>query len=71
MIELVVRLRGEQLILGYGKYIVAENLIVEIFDGYFTVIIGLNGCGKFTLLRILSRLMTFVYGYVWLDGEYI
>lgn len=71
MIELVVCLCGEQLILGYGKYIVVENLIVEIFDGYFMVIIGLNGCGKFMLLCILSCLMMFVYGYVWLDGEYI
>ena len=66
-----IRLRGEQLTLGYGKYTVEENLTVEIPDGHFTAIIGPNGCGKSTLLRTLSRLMTPAHGHVWLDGEHI
>lgn len=39
-----------------------------IFDGYFIVIIGFNGCGKLMLLCIFSCLMMFVSGYVWFDG---
>lgn len=65
------RLRGEQLTLGYGKKIIADNLSVAIPDGHFTAIIGPNGCGKSTLLRALSRLMTPRSGHVYLDGEYI
>lgn len=65
------RLRGEQLTLGYGKKIIADNLSVAIPDGHFTAIIGPNGCGKSTLLRTLSRLMTPQQGHVFLDGEQI
>ncbi len=65
------RLRGENLILGYGKKTVAEDLHVAIPDGHFTAIIGPNGCGKSTLLRTLSRLMTPLHGNVFLDGEQI
>ena len=65
------RLRGDQLTLGYGKKIIADNLSVAIPDGHFTAIIGPNGCGKSTLLRTLSRLMTPRQGHVFLDGEHI
>ncbi len=58
----VARLRGERLTLGYGKYTVAENLTVKIPDGHFTAIIRANSCGKSTLLRTLSRLMTPAHG---------
>ena len=40
------RLRGDQLTLGYGKKIIADNLSVAIPDGHFTAIIGPNGCGN-------------------------
>lgn len=71
MIEFVVCLCGDQLMLGYGSYIVVKNFNVLILDGYFIVIIGFNGCGKLMLLCMLSCLMMFVDGYVWLDGEQI
>ncbi|POU02736.1 iron-enterobactin transporter ATP-binding protein [Escherichia sp. ESNIH1] len=71
MTDSTARLRGDQLTLGYGKKVVADNLSVAIPDGHFTAIIGPNGCGKSTLLRTLSRLMTPSYGHVYLDGEQI
>ena len=49
MTDSTARLRGEQLTLGYGKKVVADNLSVAIPDGHFTAIIGPNGCGKSTL----------------------
>ncbi|GGD32215.1 iron-enterobactin ABC transporter ATP-binding protein [Franconibacter pulveris 1160] len=67
----LTRLHGDALTLGYGDYLVAENLSVTIPDGQFTAIIGPNGCGKSTLLRTLSRLMKPAAGSVWLDGEQI
>ena len=71
MTDSTARLRGDQLTLGYGKKVVADNLSVAIPDGHFTAIIGPNGCGKSTLLRTLSRLMTPTQGHVYLDGEQI
>lgn len=65
------RLQGDALTLGYDKKIVAENLTVAIPDGELTVIIGPNACGKSTLLRTLSRLVSPLKGQVLLDGNAI
>lgn len=62
---------GKNLTLSYDKKIVADNLSVTIPEGEFTVIIGPNACGKSTLLRTLSRLVTPQAGSVWLNGKQI
>lgn len=62
---------GKNLTLSYDKKIVANNLSVSIPEGEFTVIIGPNACGKSTLLRTLSRLITPKAGSVWLNGKQI
>ncbi len=64
-------MQGDALTLGYDKKIVAENLTVAIPDGELTVIIGPNACGKSTLLRTLSRLVSPLKGQVLLDGNAI
>ena len=53
MTDTTTRLRGENLTLGYGKKIIARDLTVAIPDGHFTAIIGPNGCGKTTLLKLM------------------
>ncbi|WP_018654964.1 ABC transporter ATP-binding protein [Actinomadura flavalba] len=65
------RLSGEKLTLAYDKRTIAQNLTVAIPDGSFTVIVGPNACGKSTLLRALSRVLTPKDGAVLLDGERI
>ncbi|GAC58630.1 putative ABC transporter ATP-binding protein [Gordonia hirsuta DSM 44140 = NBRC 16056] len=65
------RLVAEQLTLGYDKRVISSELSVAIPDGSFTVIIGPNACGKSTLLRALSRLLTPERGTVLLDGAAI
>ncbi|MGV0362114.1 ABC transporter ATP-binding protein [Corynebacterium minutissimum] len=62
-------LRGHDLSLNYGERLVSEHLNVEIPEGKITVIIGPNACGKSTLLRALSRLLTPKHGHVLLDGQ--
>ncbi|MFT4217495.1 MAG: ABC transporter ATP-binding protein [Micropruina sp.] len=49
----------------------SERLSVAIRDQSFTVIVGPNACGKSTLLRALSRLLTPSSGSVLLDGRAI
>ena len=65
------RLQARDITIGYDKRIISESLSVEIPDGAFTVIVGPNACGKSTLLRALSRLLTPKSGSVLLDGKAI
>ncbi len=64
-------LLGKNLTLGYDKKIIARDLSVAIPEGEVTVIIGPNACGKSTLLRTLSRLLTPLEGHIVLDGAAI
>ncbi|MFC9438204.1 ABC transporter ATP-binding protein [Nocardia sp. NPDC057030] len=66
-----VRLRADQVRLGYRGRTISDHLSVDIPDGAFTVIIGPNACGKSTLLRALARLLTPEDGAVLLDGKAI
>jgi ABC-type cobalamin/Fe3+-siderophores transport system ATPase subunit len=67
----MTRLTGSELTLAYDHRVVSSGLSVEIPDGSFTVIIGPNACGKSTLLRALSNLLTPKAGTVVLDGAAI
>jgi iron complex transport system ATP-binding protein len=66
-----VRLRTEQLRLGYGDVVVIDGLDLDVLDSTVTAVIGPNGCGKSTLLRALSRLLPARAGHVLLDGKRI
>ena len=65
------RLQARDLTIGYDRRVISESLSVDIPDGAFTVIVGPNACGKSTLLRALSRLLTPTAGSVLLDGKAI
>lgn len=65
------RLRARGLTVGYGEKAVLSALDVEIPTGELTVIVGPNACGKSTLLRALSRMLTPSAGVVELDGAAI
>ncbi|GAB3399660.1 ABC transporter ATP-binding protein [Schumannella luteola] len=65
------RLQARDVTLAYDRRVIAENLAVDIPDRSFTVIVGPNACGKSTLLRALSRLLTPTSGQVVLDGKAI
>src|SRR5699024_3066689 len=64
-------LSAKDLTLGYGDDIIIDDLNITIPKGEITVFIGSNGCGKFTLLRSLARLLKPKGGGVVLDGENI
>ncbi|WP_240759181.1 ATP-binding cassette domain-containing protein, partial [Phytoactinopolyspora endophytica] len=52
------RLHVDAATIGYDKRVISEDLSVSIPDESFTVIVGPNACGKSTLLRAMSRLLT-------------
>ncbi|MFC4950211.1 ABC transporter ATP-binding protein [Pseudonocardia sp. GCM10023141] len=66
-----VRLRAEDVALGYGERTVVDHLDLDVVAGTVTAVIGPNGCGKSTLLRALGRLLKPTSGQVLLDGKRI
>ncbi|AWB92382.1 ABC transporter ATP-binding protein [Aeromicrobium chenweiae] len=61
----------EGLTLGYRDRTVIEDLSLMIPTGQVTAIVGANACGKSTLLRSMSRLLTPRTGQVLLDGKQV
>jgi iron complex transport system ATP-binding protein len=69
--DAAVRLRADQVRLGYGDRTVVDGLDLDVVAGTITAVIGPNGCGKSTLLRALGRLLKPAAGQVLLDGKRI
>lgn len=65
------RICAKELKVGYGDYLVIDNLSLKIPDKKITAIIGANGCGKSTLLKTLTRIIKYSNGHVLLDGKEI
>lgn len=61
------RLRAEGVTVGYGHDVVLPGLDFQVPDGELTVILGPNACGKSTLLKSLSRVLTPSAGKIFLD----
>ena len=55
--------------LAYGDRVVVDALDLELASGRITTIVGANACGKSTVLRAMSRLITPRTGQVLLDGK--
>jgi len=64
-------LTAEALAVGYGERTVIDGLDLAVPPGAITAIVGANACGKSTLLRAMSRLLTPSSGQVLLDGALV
>lgn len=62
-------LKVENLVVGYDEKTVVHNVNLVIPDGKISVIIGANACGKSTLLKAMTRIISPKGGVVTLDGE--
>lgn len=65
----MTRLLVDNADLGYQDRTICRQVSVEIPDGRFTIIVGPNACGKSTLLKSLTRLISPTAGAVLLDGH--
>lgn len=64
-------LTASELSAGYGDSVVLDGLDLAVPPGRISVIVGANACGKSTLLRTMSRLISPQRGHVLLDGKSI
>jgi iron complex transport system ATP-binding protein len=62
-------LQVEGVVLGYGERIIVDGMDLAVPPGRITSVVGANACGKSTLLRAMSRLLTPKAGRVVLDGK--
>ncbi|MDM5264958.1 ABC transporter ATP-binding protein [Bacillus wiedmannii] len=65
------RLETIDLKIGYDERIIVNNLNISIPNGKITALVGSNGSGKSTILKVMARLMRPTAGCVMLDGEMI
>ncbi|QSX08376.1 ABC transporter ATP-binding protein [Alkalibacter rhizosphaerae] len=53
----------------YGDHTVLENFTMSIDQGEFVGIIGPNGTGKSTLIKVITKILEAKEGYVFLNGR--
>ncbi|MEG4804966.1 ABC transporter ATP-binding protein [Microcoleus sp. ARI1-B5] len=56
---------------GYGEVAIAQNITLSLQSGEWLSLIGANGSGKSTFLKLISRILTPQQGLVLLDGKAI
>lgn len=61
----------ENISFGYGKKITIENLNLLIEKGNLTCIVGPNGCGKTTLIKLISGILKPFSGVIRINGKEI
>lgn len=54
---------------GYGPIEVLKGISLEVFAGEMVAVIGANGAGKSTTLRVISRIQPITHGRIVFDGE--
>ena len=66
--ELRPHIAVENVSFGYTKKLVLEDINLHINAGEIVTLLGPNGCGKSTLIKIVLRLLRPAYGSVFLNG---
>jgi iron complex transport system ATP-binding protein len=67
----MIKLEVQSLGLAYGNNVVVKNLTFQVMPGEMLGLIGPNGCGKSTIIKALSRIITPFSGKILLDGRNI
>lgn len=63
------KIRLENLVKRFGKVQVLHGINLEMEESEFTVLVGLSGCGKSTILRAIAGLETVTEGEIYIDDK--
>lgn len=61
-------LKIKEIVSGYGKKVVVDNISMEVRRGDFICILGSNGCGKTTLLKTILGFIKPIHGEIYVDN---
>ena len=64
-----IAIKAENLSKRFGNFVAVDNVSFEIRRGEIFGFLGSNGCGKSTTMKMLTGLLPFSEGQVWLFGE--
>ena len=65
----MVKLEIQNITLNYGQRTVIKDLSFQLSPGELLGLVGPNGCGKTSIIKSLSRVLTPSSGKILLDGK--
>ena len=65
----MIKIEMQNVCLGYGRKVVLEDMTFQVMPGEMVGLIGPNGCGKSTIIKALSRVISPHSGKIFLDGK--
>ncbi|MBN2039724.1 MAG: ABC transporter ATP-binding protein [Spirochaetes bacterium] len=67
----MIMLKAKNITVHYGKSVALNNVSLEVDEGSVVSIIGANGAGKSTILKVLSGLVPLTSGEIWFFDQQI
>lgn len=61
-------LKASKIVAGYGEVTILNEVDIDVPRGAITTLIGPNGCGKSTLMKVCTKLLNKAAGQVLIDG---
>ena len=65
----MVKIEMQNVRLGYGRKVVLNDVSFQVMPGEMVGLIGPNGCGKSTIIRALSHIISPQSGKIFLNGK--
>lgn len=65
----MIKIELQKVCLGYGRHTVVRDITFQVRPGEMVGLIGPNGCGKSTIIRAISRVISPTSGEILLDGK--
>ncbi|MBA7681643.1 Ferric enterobactin transport ATP-binding protein FepC [subsurface metagenome] len=65
----MIKIEMHDACLGYDRKVILKDLTFQVSPGEMVGLIGPNGCGKSTIIRALSRIISPYSGKILLDGK--
>ena len=65
----MIKIEMQHVRLGYGRETIVKDITLQVRPGEMVGLIGPNGCGKSTIIRAISRVISPRSGKILLDGK--